>query len=192
MLKIKKLELAESRLDAKYVYNAKLTQKIVNGANWEYRGECIDMDNDGHCICGHFIKRGFPIYHKTENKTLILGSECINYFQGVNNDLVESVLKKIKSVEADIAVLRAAAKQAEKQSEVIDLNSEYMCILTEVKQRYANYRHNGVKAPYEIWCAVASNKYCFPDNPPEYSRICDLIRWYKNNIESLKQIANIC
>src|SRR5665647_2130021 len=74
-------------------YHRTLAAVLGNGADWEYRGECLDNGRSvGKCSCGHpGIRYEFLLRHKNGSRTAIVGSTCIAHFHGISEELADRI-----------------------------------------------------------------------------------------------------
>lgn len=159
--------------------------------NYEYTGEIIDCGNEGKCACGHPIRWGFPLKHKSgdASKGKIVGSTCVGYFQGVNADLYAALMAGVERLNKQLAEAKAAAKRAQAQADVDVLAAQWESLYVSLKTRYQSYRERGQMAPRALWEAFGSYRYGVPSAPPEYTRPADYKRWYKQQIKRLESLA---
>lgn len=77
----------------KSTYLQNITNSLGDLSQWEYRGECQDLQfPSGSCSCGHGgLRFLFTIHHKQTKETKIVGSVCINLFQETNPDMVLAI-----------------------------------------------------------------------------------------------------
>jgi hypothetical protein len=163
---------------------ALLTALAPDPSKWEYRGECFDGGEQSKCACGHPIRWEFPIYR--ENEVKVVGSTCVNHFAALNPTTGALMLSKLAELEDRLAAAKKAAKAAARQVEVDAARVRFEATLTAARVKFDSYRARGVKAPWELWRAVASYRRV-PSKAPEYSRACDYIRWYKQETARLER-----
>ena len=77
-----------------------------------------DSTINSHCICGHYIKNIYKIYHKDGYELSPIGSECIKRI-GTHNDNIEKQFKRIEKEKNKAK--RKAKKEEIKQKEIEEL-----------------------------------------------------------------------
>lgn len=175
---------------------AEYTENLYRGLNrepenYEYTGDVVDMGSEGKCACGHPIRWGFPLKHKSgdANKGKIVGSTCVGYFEGVNFELYQSLMAGVERLSRQLAEAKAAAKRAQAQAEVDALAQQFDELYDTLNSRYQSYRERGQMAPRALWEAFGSYRYGVPSKAPEYTRPADYKRWYKQQIKRLESLA---
>lgn len=98
------------RLRNRSHYVQRLAAVLGRGMDWEYRGECLDLQwPSGRCTCGHTgLRYLFTIHHKTSGRTAIVGSTCVTTYPGISPELAERLTAEVERLE-DIARRKAAA-----------------------------------------------------------------------------------
>lgn len=132
--------------EASSQYAARLALVLGNGANWDYRGECLELAwPTGVCSCGHRgLRFLFTLHHKHEERRAIVGSSCVETYA----DISPALVKRLKE---DAARLEAAAADREHRAAIAAQSSE---VLALVRQWSAT--------EYAIDTAVADWHYCNP------------------------------
>jgi hypothetical protein len=149
----------EEKAAAMLAYQSSHTQNLaavlVNGANWTYDGVCNDRGRaDGTCACGHAgIRYEFTLTHKTEPRSVVVGSTCVTTFHGVSAEVVARI-------QADLAKLIEAAKERERQAKAAAEALEVQKALAawseaeyQADQLAANWmrNHPGQYKPYPVY-----------------------------------------
>lgn len=158
--------------------------------NYEYKGEIVDCGSDGKCACGHPIRWGFPLKHKSEpGKTKIVGSTCVGYFAEVNQELFLALCEGVERLNEQLAQAKAASKRAASQAEVEALAAQWQTLYESRRAEYMGYRERGEMAPRPLWEAFGSRFRRVPSTAPKYTRPADYKRWYKEQIKKLETLA---
>jgi len=99
-----------SRTIARAHYVQRLAGVLGNGQDWEYRGECIDLEHcTGKCSCGHHgLRFLFTIHHKKDGRSAIVGSTCVETYPGISQRLADQLTAEVARLEG------IARKRAEK------------------------------------------------------------------------------
>lgn len=182
--------LEDAARRAQYVRN--LMRGLNNEPeNYEYTGEVVDMGDTGKCACGHSIRWGFPLKHKSgdANKGKIVGSTCVGYFAEVNEELFKALCAGVDALNKRLAEAKAASKRAQAQADVDALAEQWATLYSKLNAKYQSYRERGEKAPRALWEAFGSYRYSLPAYAPEYTRPADFKRWYKAQIKRLEWLA---
>jgi hypothetical protein len=74
-----------------------------------------DETINSHCVCGHYIKNIYKIYHKDGYELSPIGSECIKRI-GTHNDNIEKQFKRLEKEKNKAK--REAKKEEKKQKEM--------------------------------------------------------------------------
>ncbi len=157
--------------------------------NYEYSGEILDCGTDGECACGHPIRWGFPLKHKSDaGKTKIVGSTCVGYFAEVNQELFLALCKGVDRLNEQLAQAKAASKRAAAQAEVEALAAQWQELYDSLRAEYIGYRERGEMAPRALWEAFGSRFRALEAEPPQYTRPAAYKRWYKKEIEKLRTL----
>lgn len=144
-------DTALSTANNRHGYAANLAAVLGDGADWEYRGDCNERQYaDGKCACGHAgIRFEFMIHHKTENRSVIVGSSCINSYSAINPDMVNAIAADVERLERAAAERLKAAKAAAQETEIQQALDEYDAIAWELDRRLSEgaesypYRRGG-------------------------------------------------
>lgn len=156
----------------KQAHRAALVAVLGNGAEWEYRGEVVDL-KEGKCACGHHIRYGYPVHHP-DGRAVTLGSSCINVFEGVNPFALALLVAAVQSTEQKIADAKKAAAKAAKDEQAGILAARFNAAKQAVFARYSSFPR--YHAPRPLYDAVEGYNR-LPRKIPEYQRVGDLIRW---------------
>jgi hypothetical protein len=148
--------------------------------NYEYRGEIVDCGNDGKCVCGHKIRQGFVLHHKSDPNLgpKIVGCVCVEQFAAINLELYKSLMEGVAKLKEQIREAKARAKRSQAEAEVESLRTAYEAKHSAMVDLFEGFKLRGQRAPRPLWEAVASS-YRIPRKAPEYSRPADYKRWYK-------------
>lgn len=97
-------------------YVRKLAAVLGSGQNWEYRGECIDLERcTGRCACGHEgLRFLFTIHHKHNGQRVVVGSTCIATYPGISPALADRLEQECERLE-EIARRKSAGAKRSKQ-----------------------------------------------------------------------------
>jgi hypothetical protein len=95
-------------------YVARLAAVLGRGADWEYRGECQDLQMpSGKCSCGHHgLRYLFTIHHKTSGRRAIVGSSCVETFPGISPELAAQLGAEADRLEANARQRAEIARQS--------------------------------------------------------------------------------
>jgi hypothetical protein len=106
-------------------YAARLAVALGNGAEWEYRGECYELQRaTGKCACGHCgLKYLFKLHHPRRG-CVEVGSSCIVSYHGITPELAARL-------QADVERLMAAARERERLARLAAQNAEVQRLLLE-------------------------------------------------------------
>jgi hypothetical protein len=131
----------------------RLAAVLGNGEDWEYQGECIDLEKpEGKCACGHSIRYQFILHHKTEpGRTAPVGRVCIENYSMVRPEVVARIRadeqKLIDQAKARIKAAKDLAAQQEIDALLTELNEKYWTITRLIQRKYRSY----TKLPYELY-----------------------------------------
>lgn len=111
-----KADTARGKLE----YSKRLVAALGDGRDWEYAGQCTDLQRPvGKCCCGHEgIRYEFMIRNTKTGSLNIVGSSCINHFSDVNPALVASITAALDQLESAAAERKAAARKLTQEAEV--------------------------------------------------------------------------
>ena len=107
-------------------YARRLSAVLGNGAEWEYRGECMELQHaTGKCACGHCgLKYLFTIRHP-DGRACEVGSSCIVSYPGVSPALADRLEADIARLEAERRERERKAREAAKREDVQRLLREW-------------------------------------------------------------------
>lgn len=106
-------------------YAARLALVLGDGSEWEYRGECYDLQRcTGKCSCGHEGLRYLFRLHYPDGRTVIVGSTCVTTYEAISPALVKRLL-------ADLARLEAAAEERERLAQLAAQSSEIIALMRQ-------------------------------------------------------------
>jgi hypothetical protein len=104
-----------SRLMDRNRYAERLARVLGDGAQWEYRGECTDLQRPcGRCACGHEgLRYLFTLHHKLTERTVIVGSVCVETYHGISGQVVAALAAEVDRLQrAELARHKAKHLQA--------------------------------------------------------------------------------
>ena len=183
---------SEAQIRSRLDYTGKLLTALGNGLDWEYSGQVIDMGNEGKCTCGHKIRNGYVINRKDNKKIIrILGSECINVFQTINPELHQTLLAALENEKLRVAEDKKQQKALFQDTQIAELKSQYVVLLDSITQVYNEYREQGRRVPYKIYCTERGCKYrdCYGEvKIKAYKSKAALIKWFEAGIVNLTNI----
>lgn len=104
----------------------RLAETLGDGAQWEYRGECADLGSPrGTCTCGHAgIRYEFTLHH-ADGRSAVVGSSCIETYQGVSTATAAAILADLEKLKAAGRERIRQAKEAAKAAAVQALLAEW-------------------------------------------------------------------
>jgi len=168
---------------------ALLTAMGGSPAGWEYTGEVLDAGKGAteKCECGHPIRYIFPIV-KAEpgkpEKTLNIGSTCINSVLDLDPALGQSLQRAADRLKEEIKEKAKAAKKAAQAEAVDAARIKFEAEYKAMHERYDRYKKNDHRAPYSLWQACDSRFY-IPSKAPRYSIPKAYIAWYEKQIRAI-------
>lgn len=144
-------------------------------SKWEYRGECLEGDENSKCACGHPIRWLFPIYFGEQQK--VVGSTCVNHFAAINPETGALMLEALERLQTKLSDQRKAALKATADSENAALWAQYSQLRDTAIERHNSNRGRYIRSPWELWFFVAGRSQYRRLKTPEYVRACDLKKW---------------
>lgn len=119
-----------SRTANRTAHRARLAQAIGDGAEWHYVGMTELAHPTGECACGQIGLRWlFHIKRARDGAKAILGINCVDIFQDVNPEMVETMRAELERIEQGHRDRAAAAKKAIEDQKVAAAVAELESIL---------------------------------------------------------------
>ena len=108
------------------------TDDFIN--EWEF--ENYNINDDLKCICGHNIINTFSIKNILNNKSLIVGSDCIKKFM-INNEILKDTIDNIIKAQLYIkkysnTILLNTKFNEKSFDEVYNINKNYIKFIKEL------------------------------------------------------------
>lgn len=196
MLAIESAQSGLSKNIGKMIHLGALAAALGDGRDWEYRGEVIDhgppsgiVFNPAQCACGHQIRYGYIVHHKTDNRTAQLGSSCINHFETVAPGTFEALKAAVERTERKIADAKKKAREVQQDAEILELTARLeraQMAAWDAAGRYPRFR-----VPQRLWSALESRCGRYPTKCPEYQRKADAIRWLKGWCQNWEKLTEV-
>lgn len=177
----KRIEQAEGHV---HHVNALIAGLAPDPREWEYRDEVCDAGTAGaSCVCGHPIRYMFPVYRGADRR--ILGSTCVEHYAAIDPAKGARMLEALRSLEADLAARKAAARAAQTETEVAVLRAEYEALYQRAVAEYKRYQ--GRYVPRPLFMAFHSKaRVVSPGRVPVYQKTGFYKGWYGKQIDRLR------
>lgn len=154
-----KIQNQANTLDDKKQHSMKLFMALGgHPEDFAWNGEILEMDNNSKCACGHPIKNGFPLVHKTDGTIVIVGCVCVETAPGMTAELIEQMQGAGKALAAKIAAAKKAEKDMVQDAQIATLDTQRTDLIAAAKALRA--AHSMVRVSYGYW-QVCAGKYGF-------------------------------
>lgn len=181
-------------------YHRALAAVLGDGANWEYRGECLDNGRPvSKCSCGHpGIRHEFLLRHKGGQRTAIVGSTCINHWQGISQELADRIQADADRLQREADERLKAAKRLVQEKTVAAKLDELHRLAWELDERLAalcktwEFRNRSRSLKYAAWLRYRGAEYRLlardgrADHPcirmPKYKQHAAAVKWLDRQI----------
>lgn len=137
-------------------YAERLAAVLGDGSRWEFRGEVgEDSECRGKCACGHDGLRYLFTLHNLDGKAdVLVGSSCVETYQGISPALVECLRAKVADLQAAERARIAAAKKAAQSEFVRGLMREWSALevwADSLAQAWIDRHSIGAFKPYAVY-----------------------------------------
>lgn len=142
-------------------YAAKLTWVLGDGREWEYRGECWELPRaTGECACGHKgLIFQFRIHHTKSDRTAIVGSSCIETYEGITPELVTRLTTDLDRLQNAARLRITQAKNAARAERVQLLLAELSALEWNCDAACAAWRSRNPRERYEPYDIYKRGNY---------------------------------
>jgi len=190
------------RAQGRAAYHRALASVLGNGADWEYRGECLDNGKPvGKCSCGHpGIRFEFLLRHKSGQRTAIVGSTCIGHWQGISQELADRIQADADRLQREADERLNAAKRLVQEKSVQAKLEELHRLAWELDERLValgqtwqyRERRRGQCLRYLAWQRERTADYRLrlrdgkAEHPwirmPKYKQLAAAVKWLDRQI----------
>jgi len=202
--KLEKLEEQAARVSSASEHAQRLIESLVDLTAWSFTGNVIDHgagatnhQNAPRCVCGHPVRYHYEIRADRDvgnwkaGDTTYVGSVCIGQVGYLNPGLANAIKEAEKKLMEKLKEAKKKAHLAQIEERVKALREEYDELLDRLNALYDHFRNRGLRAPYDLWAAVASYKWRLPQEPPKYQRAGNYVRWYEKKIKEAKRVLDV-
>jgi hypothetical protein len=135
-------------------YHNQLTAVLGKGSDWEYRGECQELEApSGKCACGQVGLRFLFTVHHPDGRRAILGSSCIVTYEGISPETAAAVQADADRLLNAGAERERKAREASRANDVQALLAQWTTIEFEMDRLCAAWHaaHPWQRLPYGIY-----------------------------------------
>jgi polyhydroxyalkanoate synthesis regulator phasin len=179
-----KLQDKENELENNTQHSLKLFYAMEgHPEEYSWNGEILELDRNAKCACGHPIRNGFPLVHKTNGNTVIVGCVCVENAPHMTEELISQMKTAQKTLAQKIAAAKKAEREMAQDSQIAALTTERTTLIQAAKDLRA--AHMSIRVSYTYW-KICAGRYGFK-RVECYKAKAACIKTLKENIETLKR-----